>query len=198
DSARLWLIQLVAALPAVAAAVVVVAGIAAVAPGEYQSPDIGGPLGLRIARDVAPFAVLLLVAVVAGQAFGAAATRRALHAPRLSVAGVLAAAVRDVLRHAWHLAILAVVTLLALVAALAITYLLLRILWAPIGVQLGQGQLGGPQTLLLLVGFVAVWLCLLIGIGALHAWASAWWMLELEQGRPQPMEPTSVEEIGQA
>ena len=38
------------------------------------------------------------------------------------------------------------------------------------------------HTLLLLVGFVAIWLCLLLGAGALHAWASAWWSLE-EIGR---------------
>ncbi len=199
DAGRLWLIQVVAALPAVAAAAVVLAGIAAVAPGEYQSPDIGGPLGVRIARDIAPFAVALLVAVLAGQAFGAAATRRAMQDPPLGVAGALAAAARDVLQRGGRLAILAVVTLLAYLVSLTIAFLLLRLLWSPIGVQLAPGQLGGPQTLLLLVGFVAIWLCLLIGVGALHAWASAWWMLELEHGRQQPMEPSARgQEIGQA
>ena len=199
DAARLWLIQLIAALPAVAAAAVVLAGIAAVAPGEYQSPDIGGPLGVRIARDVAPFVVVLLVAVLAGQALGAAGTRRVMQDPELRVADALAAAARDLLHGGARLATLAVVTLLAYVLALVLAFLLLRVLWAPIGVQLGQGQLGGPQTLLLLVGFVAIWLCLLIGVGALHAWASAWWMLELEPWRQQRTEAAaSVEEIGQA
>ena len=78
-------------------------------------------------------------------------------------------------------------------------YLLLRILWSPVSLQLGEGQLGGPQTLLLLVGFVAIWLCLLVGIGALHVWASAWWTLALEPELPERTEPArSVEGVGQA
>jgi len=34
---------------------------------------------------------------------------------------------------------------------------------------------------LLLVGFVAIWLCLVAAGGALHGWAATWWSLELEE-----------------
>jgi hypothetical protein len=199
DAARLWTIQLVAALPALVAVALLIAALVAVAPAEYQSPDIGGSLGLRIARDVAPFAVLLLAALLFGQALGAAATRRVLHAPHLGVRRALGAGWRDMRRGANRVTTLAVASVLALAAALALAYLLLRILWSPVSLQLGEGQLGGPQTLLLLVGFVAIWLCLLIGIGALHVWASAWWTLALEPERPERTEPArSVEGMGQA
>ena len=63
--------------------------------------------------------------------------------------------------------------------ALALATALLRVLWAPIRVELAAGQLVSPQALLLLVGFVAVWLALVLAFGALHAWVSAWWSLEL-------------------
>ena len=58
---------------------------------------------------------------------------------------------------------------------------LLQLLWAPIAVDLAGGQLVSPRELLLLVGFVAVWLALVLVFGVLHAWISAWWSLELAQ-----------------
>jgi hypothetical protein len=48
------------------------------------------------------------------------------------------------------------------------------VLWAPIGVRL-EGEGIGLAAMLLLVGFVAIWLCLVLGGGALHAWGSAAW-----------------------
>ena len=63
--------------------------------------------------------------------------------------------------------------------ALALATVLLHVLWAPIQVELAGGQLVSPQALLLLVGFVAVWLALVLAFGALHAWVSGWWSLEL-------------------
>lgn len=176
---RVWLVHLIAALPGLAGVAVLLLAVAAVAPGEYQSPDIGGSLEVRIARDVAPAAAVLLLTILVGQTIGGWAVRRVLDHP-----DPLAEAVtppRDVAR--WtRLSGLALLTLLVQVAALALAYLLLALLWGPISQQLGTGQLGGPHTLLLLVGFVAIWLCLLLGAGALHAWASAWWSLE-EIGR---------------
>ena len=50
EAARLWLVQVVAALPAVATLVASALAISAVAQGEYQSPDIGGPFVVRVAR----------------------------------------------------------------------------------------------------------------------------------------------------
>lgn len=199
DTARIWLVQVVAAVPAFAAAGLLLLGVARVAPGEYQSPDIGGPLLLRIARDVAPLAALLLVAVLLGQAFGAAATRRAALRPQDRVVDCLAAGVRDLLHRGGRLAALATISFAVQVASLLLAVVLLRVLWSPIGLQLADRRLGGPQTLLLLVGFVAIWLCLLVGSGVLHAWASAWWTLELDPGASEPAAPVSrVEGIGQA
>ncbi len=199
DTARLWLIHLIAALPAIAAAAVLVFAIAAVAPGEYQSPDIGGTLEVRIARDIAPFAALLVVAIVAGQVIGTAATRHAARPAEIGIAHALGAALGDIRRDAGRLIGLAITTLLAYAVALLLAFALLRVLWSPIELQLPRGQLGGPQTLLLLVGFVAIWLCLLVGIGALHVWASAWWTLQFERTVPEQAEGTpSVEGIGQA
>ncbi len=177
---RVWLVHLVAALPGVAAAAVLLLAIAAVAPGEYQSPDIGGSLEVRIARDIAPAAVLLVLTILGGQTLGGWAVRRVLD-HREPLPEAVTTPPRDVARWS-RLGALAVLTLLIQVAALVLVYLLLALLWAPIAQQLGTGQLGGPHTLLLLVGFVAIWLCLLLGAGALHAWASAWWSLE-EIGR---------------
>jgi hypothetical protein len=57
---------------------------------------------------------------------------------------------------------------------LVLSAALLRVLWSPIGLQLDVGQID-PGTALLLVGFVAIWLCLLLGGGALHAWGSLTW-----------------------
>jgi hypothetical protein len=70
--------------------------------------------------------------------------------------------------------LLAATLLLARVAYLALAAVLLRVLWAPVGVRL-EGEGIGLAAMLLLVGFVAIWLCLVLGGGALHAWGSAAW-----------------------
>jgi hypothetical protein len=51
---------------------------------------------------------------------------------------------------------------------------LLRVLWHPIGTRL-EGDGFGVAAILLLVGFVAIWLCLVLAGGALHAWGSVTW-----------------------
>jgi hypothetical protein len=58
--------------------------------------------------------------------------------------------------------------------------LLLAVLWSPIGAMLVSGGGFDAESALLLVGFVAIWLCLVLGGGAMQAWASAWWTLELD------------------
>jgi hypothetical protein len=52
--------------------------------------------------------------------------------------------------------------------------LLLRVLWAPIEERLALNGID-PAAMLLLVGFVAIWLCLVLAGGALHAWGSVSW-----------------------
>ncbi|HET6744763.1 MAG TPA: hypothetical protein VFH90_02825, partial [Candidatus Limnocylindria bacterium] len=54
---------------------------------------------------------------------------------------------------------------------------------APIAMALSDGRVANPSTLLLLLGFVAIWLALLLVAGALHVVVSAWWAMELARGR---------------
>jgi len=185
-AARLWIVQLVAALPALVALGATALGIVAVAPGEYQSPDIGGPLLVRIVRDVWPQLAVAVVAAVAGVAFGAAAQRAAAGAPRRSLAVAIAVGARAVVRHPLRRLALAISTLAVFTGWLAATWLLLALLWQPIGRAMAGGHLGEAAMPLLLVGFVAIWLCLVAAGGAVHGWASAWWSLELSDLDPRP------------
>jgi hypothetical protein len=61
---------------------------------------------------------------------------------------------------------------------LVVTSALLSLLWTPVGAALQTGRLATPETLLLLVGFVAIWLGLLLAAGAVHVAVSAWWAIE--------------------
>jgi hypothetical protein len=172
-------VVLVASIPAACATAALVLGIIAVAFGVFTSPDLDTPLLLRLAAGVWPFLLAMLVAVVVGQAFGGAALRRALAADAPPIGRALAAAAGDLRRHPVRLIGLAAAGLLKDAAWLVLSYALLRVLWAPIGGDLAAGQLASPDTLLLLVGFVAIWLALLLTAGALHVAVSAWWALEL-------------------
>jgi hypothetical protein len=176
DLLRVWGSQLIAALPAIAALAALAARIAAVAPGEYQSPDIGGTFLYRVARDVWPLGAAAILAIALGQAWGSAAVRRA-SAPRARFLSALLWAARDVVRNPLRRVGVALATSAALTTWLVATWALLRLLWHPIGVAIGNGRLTQPVTLVLLLGFVAIWLCLIAGGGALHAWSSAWWTL---------------------
>ena len=64
------------------------------------------------------------------------------------------------------------------VLVLVVTIALLSVLWMPIGSALDGGRLATPETLLLLLGFVAIWLGLLLVAGAVHVAISAWWAIE--------------------
>jgi hypothetical protein len=180
DVARVWLVQLVAAVPALVVAAALVARLAAVAPAEYQSPNIGGPVEVRIAVDLLPLIALFLVALLAGQLVGGAASRRVVDQRTGGIGRALSGAAADLRQRPLRLLGVAVLTLLVQVVDLLATYALLRILWAPIGAQLSGGLLSSPSTLLLLVGFVAIWLCLVLAAGVVFAWASAWWSIEME------------------
>jgi hypothetical protein len=72
---------------------------------------------------------------------------------------------------ALHIAVTAVVG----VAFLVLSGILVHVLWAPIGAGMIAGGTIDATGALLLVGFVAIWLCLVLAGGALHAWGSATW-----------------------
>jgi len=179
-TARLWIVELVAALPTLVGVGVAVVGIAAAAPAEYQSPDIGGTVLVRILVDVWPQLAITAVAVVVGIAYGAGAQRAAVGSSRSLGAALLAGGV-DLVRHPVARICLAVASLAALLGWLVVSWFVLHLLWRPIGAAMAAGRALESGTPLLLVGFVAVWLCLVVAGGALHGWASAWWSLELEE-----------------
>jgi len=188
---RLWLVQLVAALPAGVALLALVAAAAGAAVGELQSPDIGGSVWMRVAARVVPFALVLLLTLMGGQAFAAAAGRRLAGDRALHFRDGVAGALRDLAHRPVQGIGLAALGLAVQVIYLTLCLLLLRVLWAPIGAALAEGRAMTSAPLLLLVGFVAIWLCLVLAGGALRAFVAAWWSLELAAG---PMGESSARE----
>jgi hypothetical protein len=175
-------VVLASSLPAAVAVGFVLTRLVAVAPGEFQSPDIGTPILVRLALELVPYLVALLVVMLLVQAFAGVALRRAQAEPAMAVTSILAAAAADLLRRPWsRLGVAGSSLLLDLIAAIA-SFALLRILWTPIGAAIDGGRLVNPDILLLLLGFVAIWLALLLAAGAVHVAISAWWAMELARG----------------
>jgi len=179
-------VSVVTAGPAMFAVLASVAAASIVAPGEFTAPETGAGPVLRILARLAPF----LIATAALASFGAA-----VHAAAVRLVGPAGreplAALRDAPRAlgasgapaTWHLA----AQLAVRIVYLAVASVLVRVLWAPIGVRLGGGGFD-VATGLLLVGFVAIWLVIVLGGGALHAWGTATWSGVLDaratNGRP--------------
>ncbi|MCA1588076.1 MAG: hypothetical protein LC744_05375 [Chloroflexi bacterium] len=173
--ARAFAVSVVAALP-----VLVVAGstglvLAGVAPGEFTAPDTsdGGPV-VRTLLIVGPLLGLLFAAVVTAGAWATAARVLALRR-RAALGRALAGAIPLLAAATPASAIQALVAPAARLAYLVLATLLLGVLWAPIGEELASGAGFGAAQGALLVGFVAIWLCLVLGGGALHAWGSVSW-----------------------
>jgi hypothetical protein len=76
----------------------------------------------------------------------------------------------------------AAVTLVAFLGAQALTGGMLGVLWRPLYDRLADGGLAQPMTVILLLGFVWIWLVLVIICGVVQAWTSAWWQAELGAG----------------
>jgi hypothetical protein len=181
DVARTFALALACALPALV--VMVGLGIAAiaVAPGEFNAPtEAGGPV-LRTAMRLLPVLLVLLVAFVAGAAVHAAASRAAGHGR--STGGALADAPRRLARAGAPALAQPIAALLVRIAYVALVVILLRVLWSPIDGRLLSTGIDAA-TLLLLVGFVAIWLCLVLAGGAVHAWGTLTWTRVL--GAPEP------------
>jgi hypothetical protein len=179
DAGVILSILLVAGLPAAAVVSVTSIRLASTAPAVFTSPDIGGSLLVRVIRELAPFLVALAAALLVGQAWGAAAIRRAVGRQALSVRSALLGGFRDLLARPARRIGLAVVATAADLIGAALALALLRLLWDPIQRHLAGKQPFSLVSLPLLVGFVAVWLALVLAAGVLHAWVSAWWSLEL-------------------
>ncbi len=176
---RLLGIALVAALPAALLVAALLGMTAVIATGIFNAPreDGGGPL-LRLAVRLAPILAGLAVAVVIGAAFAAVAARTdGLRSGMRRLAHLGAAGLAQV----------AVGTVVG-VAYLGIGALLLGVLWEPIGAELVVRGEFDLATGLLLVGFVTIWLCLVLAGGALHAWSASTWSRLLAAG-PRPIHP---------
>ncbi len=182
DARRILAVNVVMALPAVLSTLVVLMALVAIAPLEFNAPDpAGGPV-LRTALRLMPYLVLLAVTAAVGAALAAVAGRLAVER-RLRLGEALRAAPAVAVQppFATH----ALAAFLAQLVFLGFCALLLGVLWAPIGAQLAIG--GGFEigTGLLLLGFVAIWLCLVLAGGALHAWSAATWSRLLATDAPR-------------
>jgi hypothetical protein len=172
DAARVLAVSLVTALPAALATLVVLLAAVVIAPREFNAPDpTGGPV-LRTLMRLAPYLVLLAMAIAAGGGLSAVASRHAVR-NRSAVSNALRAAAAVTLGIAPAIQATAAFALQVLFVGFAT--LLLTVLWAPIGARLGGGGAIEVDIGLLLVGFVAIWLCLVLAGGALHAWSAATW-----------------------
>lgn len=185
-------VMLVAVLPAVAVGAALISGVAAVAPAEFGAPDLGVPLALRIALRLVPLLAAFALLAGLGQAFGAVALRKATGPGALPTGEAMKVALGDLVHRPLRRFGLALTCFLLDLLAVVLAVALLRVLWAPIGAELAGGQLLSPAALLLLVGFVAIWLAIVLAFGALHVWFSAWWSLEVgvlgTEAAPEPLE----------
>jgi hypothetical protein len=172
DVPRLLTVTMVSGIPAAIAVVLLVIATAGVAMREFNAPDpAGGPvLGTMVA--VAPFLVVLGAALAVGAVFSAIAARLVMGR---------GTPIRSAVRQAAGLAVRrapaahALVSVLAQLLFVAFAAILLTVLWEPIGDALASRGGFDVPTGLLLVGFVAIWLCLVLAGGALHAWSAATW-----------------------
>lgn len=176
-------VVLLSAAPALVAAAWLAVRIATEGPAIYSAPGSESTIVPRLAAAVLPQIALLAVVLLLSQALGGSLLRRAISAPSDRLGAVLRDGLRDVARRPFRPIGVAAVGVLKDGLLLAGSWALLQVLWRPIGAALGPGLLDSPQVLLLLVGFVAIWLILLLVGGALHAFVSAWWLFEEADAR---------------
>lgn len=168
----------VAGLPALAAAVILGWLAAPAAVDAVLGADPATPVSARLLEATWPYLVALAAVIVVVQAVGAAGLRQP------GWQGLATAR-----RRGHRLIPQAAVTLGAFVAAQALTGGMLAVMWHPLADRLATGGLAQPTTVILLLGFVWIWLVLVVICGVVQAWTSAWWQAELGAGpRAESME----------
>jgi hypothetical protein len=182
-------VQLLAVAPAVAVLIAASTSLVVIGPQEFNAPSGSLPPVVRVALRLWPYLVAAAVLLLAGSAWGAAAVRLSLATDRFGASAV--AAPRRLLEAAPASAVQALAGPGVGVVYVVVATALLRVLWAPIEVQLRSGIDAAP--LVLLVGFVAIWLCLVLGGGALRAWSCATWSRLLAAEPPSDRQPTTRE-----
>ena len=191
DALRTAVVTVVCGTPAVLVVVGLLAVVAGIAVAEFNAPGDGGGPVARIALRVAPLIALALLAAAAGGALHAAATRRL--AAGASIGGALGSAPRTLARAGWPGALQGIGLQAARLVYLVVAAVLLRVLWDPVSERLAGTGIE-PATALLLLGFVAIWLCVVLGGGALHATGSAAWTRVLGTAVADPVPgPQSTE-----
>src|SRR5574338_346207 len=164
-------VLLVALAPAIAVLIAASTTLVVIGPQEFNAPSGALPPVVRVALRLWPYLAAAVILVLAGSAWGAAAVRLGLATDRFGRSAL--AAPQRLLETAPASVVQTIVGPVVGGLYLVVATALLRVLWAPIEVQLGSGIDAAP--LLLLVGFVAIWLCLVLGGGALRAWRCATW-----------------------
>jgi hypothetical protein len=172
DVARIWLLGISCAAPAAVGIVILGLAVVLVAPVEFNAPDEGIDPVARTALRLAPVLIGIAIAAAGGAAVHAAAARDAVNGSSFDRA--LRSSVPTLTRAGRAAVIQIVALLVARVVYLVLAAMLLRVLWEPIRERLASAGID-PAVALLLVGFVAIWLCLVLGGGALHAWSSVSW-----------------------
>jgi hypothetical protein len=179
DAGRRFVTSFIGALPVALVVFVLLIATIAVAPAEFNRPQGDpGPV-LRTLGRLMPLLVLGAVVVVSSAALAGLAGRAAIEAG--SVAGGLACLPSMIRRAGSPGAVHTAVTAVVGIVFLVLSGILVHVLWAPIGAGLVAGGEIDATGGLLLVGFVAIWLCLVLAGGALHAWGSATWSALLHQ-----------------
>jgi hypothetical protein len=170
DVVALLVPYLIACVPVAFAMLALAVALIAIGPSEFNRPQADpGPV-VRTAGRLAPLLVFSAIVVVGAGTFAGLAGRVVVRSGSVA-AGVTA--VPGLVRRAGRAGVLHLaVTVGVTFAYLVIATILMRVLWAPIAELIEGGAAIDLATILLLVGFVAIWLCLVLGGGAVHAWGS--------------------------
>jgi hypothetical protein len=168
---RAMAVLTVAALPFLGAALILGWLAAPAVVDALLGSDPATPVSVRLLEAIWPYLLALAAVVVIVQAVGAAGLRRP------GWRGLAAARGRS-----RRLIPQAAVTLVAFLGAQVLTGGMLGLLWRPLDDRLADGGLAQPMTVILLLGFVWIWLVLVIICGVVQAWTSAWWQAELGAG----------------
>ena len=170
DVGRLLGLALLGAVPVAICVLAIGIATVAVGPAEFNRPEADPDPVVRLAIRLAPLLVLTMVVTVVSSTLAGLAGRGAM---RTDDAGQGLAMVPRLAGRAGRAGIVHLAASIGVgLLTLALVGLLLTVLWAPIRAALDAGGTLDLAGALLLVGFVAIWLCLVLAGGAVHAWAS--------------------------
>lgn len=170
-------VVVVVAIPVAGALAALLLGLTAVAPDVFLRTPSQAEIPVRLLERLWPFLAALATALVGAQSIGAGALRELGSGRRSGAGAALTAGLVGLARQPARRLGASTAGLVVDLLAFTGTTLLLGVLWAPIGAALADGRFPEPRTWVLLLGFIAIWLALVLGAGALRAWISTWWSL---------------------